>query len=333
MKVGLVLPQGYFNEFEGWEPTRAWARIVELAQTAERLGFESIWTGEHVLSKWPGESIAFDCWALSSGLAPLVPRVGIGLIVLNSTFHNPAMTAKAAATLDAVSGGRLTLGLGAGFKENEARAYGHPYPPLVERMEWLSEHFEIIWRMTRQGEPPFTYEGAYARVADVANSPRSARSPGVRLLIGGHGRKYTFRLAARYCDELNLNVFPDEVPPLLEAFRERCAEIGRDPATVELNCGTNQIMRYKGLRVTGGQRFAEPHELAYQDPEKVAAVGTRAEELAAWRELGFDRVTAGIPGLHNTDEGLYEFIDDCRTAGIDFFDRQPGAGDQAAATT
>jgi alkanesulfonate monooxygenase SsuD/methylene tetrahydromethanopterin reductase-like flavin-dependent oxidoreductase (luciferase family) len=333
MKVGLVLPQGYFNEFEGWDPGRAWTRIGELALTAERLGFESIWTGEHVLSKWPGESIAFDCWALSSGLAPLVPRVGIGLIVMNSTFHNPAMTAKAASTLDSICGGRLTLGLGAGFKENEALAYGHPYPPLTERMEWLAEHFEIIWRMTRQDEPAFTFGGAHARVEDVANSPRSARSPGVRLLIGGHGKKYTFRLAARYCDELNLNVFPDEVPPLLDVFRDRCAEIGRDPATVELNCGTNQIMRYKGLRVTGGQRFAEPHELAYQDPDKVAAVGTRAEELAAWRELGFDRITAGIPGLHNTDEGLYEFIDDCRAAGIDFFDRQAPFDHQPAPAT
>lgn len=325
MQVGLVLPQGYFNEFEGWAPGRAWERIVELAITAERLGFESIWTGEHVLSKWPGESIAFDCWALSSGLAPLVPRVGIGLIVLNSTFHNPAMTAKAAATLDTISGGRLTLGLGAGFKPNEASAFGFDYPPLIERMQILSEHFEIIWRMTRQGEPPFTYQGAHARVEEVANSPRSARAPGIRLLIGGHGKNYTFRLAARYCDELNINTFPDEVPPLLEVFRERCAEIGRDPATVELNCGTNQIMRYKGIRVTGGQRFAEPHELAYQDPAKVAAVGTRAEELAQWRELGFHRLTAGIPGLHNTDEGLYEFIEDCRSAGIDFFDRGPEA--------
>ena len=139
-------------------------RIVELAQTAERLGFESIWTGEHVLSKWPGESIAFDCWALSSGLAPLVPRVGIGLIVMNSTFHNPAMTAKAASTLDAISGGRLTLGLGAGFKENEAAAFGHHYPGLKDRMEWLSEHFEIIWRATRQDEPGFSFEGKYARV-------------------------------------------------------------------------------------------------------------------------------------------------------------------------
>jgi alkanesulfonate monooxygenase SsuD/methylene tetrahydromethanopterin reductase-like flavin-dependent oxidoreductase (luciferase family) len=176
--------------------------------------------------------------------------------------------------------------------------------------------------MTRQDEPRFSFRGQYAWVEEVANSPRSARSPGIKLLIGGHGKNFTFRLAARYCDELNINTFPDEVPALLEVFHERCAEVGRDPSTVELNCGTNQIMRYKGLRVTGGQRFAEPHELAYQDPEKVAAVGTRAEELAQWRELGFDRLTAGIPGLHNTDEGLYEFIEDCRTAGIDFFDRK-----------
>jgi alkanesulfonate monooxygenase SsuD/methylene tetrahydromethanopterin reductase-like flavin-dependent oxidoreductase (luciferase family) len=321
MKVGLVLPQGYFNEFEGWEPVRAWDRIVELAATAERLGFESIWTGEHVLSKWPGESIAFDCWALSAGLAPLVPRVGIGLIVVNSTFHNPAMQAKRASTLDVICGGRLTLGLGAGFKENEARAFGYPYPELRERMELLTEHFEIIWRATRVDEPAFTFEGRHARVDGLTNSPRAHRVPGIKLLIGGHGRNYTFRIAARYCDELNINVFPDEVPPLLDAFRERCAEIGRDPATVELNCGTNQILRYKGLKVTGGQRFAEPHELAYQDPEKVASVGTRAEELQQWRELGFDRLVAGIPGLHNTDEGLHEFIDDCRTAGIDYFDR------------
>ena len=138
------------------------------------------------------------------------------------------------------------------------------------------------------------------------------------------------RLAARYCDELNLNVFPDQVPELLAVFGERCAEVGRDPKTVELNWGTNQIMRYKNLKVTGGQRFAEPHELAYQDPERVANVGTRAEELAAWNELGFDRCTAGIPGLHNTDEGLYEFIDDCRTAGIDFFDRQTATATQSA---
>ena len=144
-------------------------------QTAERLGFESIWTGEHVLSKWPGESIAFDCWTLSSGLAPLVPRVGIGLIVMNSTFHYPAMTAKAAATLDAISGGRLTLGLGAGFKENEARAFGHDTRRCRERMEMLSEHFEIIWRTTRHDEPPFTFAGTVRPGRGRREQPAAAR--------------------------------------------------------------------------------------------------------------------------------------------------------------
>ena len=230
MQVGLVLPQGFFNEFEGWAPGRAWERIVELATTAERLGFESIWTGEHVLSKWPGESIAFDCWTLSAGLAPLVPRVGIGLIVLNSTFHNPAMTAKAAATLDTIAGGRLTLGLGAGFKPNEASAFGYRLPAAPgadgDAVRALRDHLadDPPGRAARSPSA-----GQHAQVEEVANSPRSARSPGIKLLIGGHGKNYTFRLAARYCDELNINMFPDEVPALLEVFRERCAEIGRDP--------------------------------------------------------------------------------------------------------
>lgn len=321
MKVGLVVPQGYFNEFEGWPPGRAWERIIEVARTAERLGFDSIWTGEHVLAKWEGDAVAFDCWTLSAALAPLVPRVGIGLIVLNSTFHNPALTAKAAATLDSIAGGRLTLGLGAGFRESEARAFGMPYPSLGTRMRMLSEHFEIIWRATRTGEPPVTFEGEHARVEAFANSPRAARPPGIRLLIGGHGKTYTLRLAARFCDELNVNCFPDDAPDLLDVFRERCAEVGRDPAEVELSFSTNAIMPYKNLRVTGGQRIARPHELAYQDPAKVEALGTRAEEIARWVDLGFDRLTAAIPGLATTDESLHELIDDCRAAGIDFFDR------------
>ena len=86
-------------------------------------------------------------------------------------------------------------------------------------MEWLSEHFEIIWRATRHGRAARSRSRAtYARVDDLTNSPRAARAPGVKLLIGGHGKNYTLRLAARYCDELNLNVFPDQVPELLEVF-------------------------------------------------------------------------------------------------------------------
>src|SRR4029079_14869995 len=121
MKVGLLLPQGYFNEFEGWRPADAWARILEIARLGERLGFDSLWTGEHVLAKWDPEGPAFDCVTIQTAVAAHIPRVDIGFCVINSTFRNPAMTAKMAATLDTISGGRLVLGLGAGFKDNEAR--------------------------------------------------------------------------------------------------------------------------------------------------------------------------------------------------------------------
>ena len=137
MKVGLLLPQGYFNEFEGWRPADAWARILEIARLGERLGFDSLWTGEHVLAKWDPEGPAFDCVTIQTAVAAVVPRVDIGFCVINSTFRNPAMTAKMAATLDTISGGRLVLGLGAGFKDNEARAFGQPYPELKERLAIL----------------------------------------------------------------------------------------------------------------------------------------------------------------------------------------------------
>ena len=157
VKIGLILPQGFFNEFEGWPAERAWQRILAVAQLAERLGFESLWTGEHVLARWGGTSPAFDCWTLGAALAAAVPRVGIGFIVLNSTFRNPVVTAKAAATLDAVSGGRLTLGLGAGFIQAEAESVGLEFLPLAKRLQQLEEHFRIVSHLTTYGSEPLSY--------------------------------------------------------------------------------------------------------------------------------------------------------------------------------
>ena len=127
MKIGLLLPQGYFNEFEGWQPVAAWERILEVARLGERLGFDALWTGEHVLAKWDPEGIVFDGLTLHTAVAAAVPRVDIGFGVINSTFRNPAMTAKMASTLDTISGGRLILGprLRASSRARRARS-GRP---------------------------------------------------------------------------------------------------------------------------------------------------------------------------------------------------------------
>jgi alkanesulfonate monooxygenase SsuD/methylene tetrahydromethanopterin reductase-like flavin-dependent oxidoreductase (luciferase family) len=317
MRVGLLLPLGYFNEFEGWSPSEAWARILHVAHLGESLGFDSLWVGEHVLAKWDPEGMVFDCLAVHTAVAAVVPRVDLGFTVVNSTFRNPALTAKMASTLDTISGGRLVFGIGAGFKEREAEAFGHPYPPLKERLAMLGEHFEIISRMTRRDEPPFTFDGRYARVDNVANAPRTGGGDHVRLLIGGHGPNVTFRLAARYCDEVNIDVSVEDMPGAIATVRARCEEIGRDPSTLMLATGTNPAWPYPGLRVTGRQRMMEQADLPAIMSFDFSTLSTRTEELARWVELGMDRVVCGVPGLVDTDEGLYELIEDCRAAGIE----------------
>lgn len=321
MKIGMLLPQGYFDEFAGWTPQASWARILEVARLAERLGFDSLWTGEHVLAKWDREGISFDGVTIHTAVAAVVPRIDIGFGVINSTFRNPAMTAKMASTLDTISGGRLILGLGAGFKESEAIAFGQPYPSLRERMAILAEHFEIISRMTRRDEPSFTFVGEHVRVEDVPNAPRTGGGHHVRLAIGGHGRNVTFPLAARYCDEINLDAAPDEMADAVAAVRGRCEEIGRDPATLMIVGGTNPAWPYPGLKAVGNQQFMRQEDVPAIMSADFSTLTTRAEEFAHWVDVGLDRIICGVPGIVDTDEGVYELMDDVRAAGIDFFER------------
>lgn len=318
MRVGIILPQGWFGEFEGWDPIAAYERVLALARLSADLGFESVWTGEHVQSKWGGEQVLFDCVTLTAAIAQAVPEIGIGFLVLNSTFRNPALTAKTASTIDVISRGRLTLGLGAGFRPDEYLAFGYDFPPIRERLMMLSDHLEIISKMVRQGEPPVTYKGDYARVHNVINNPRGVQKPRIRLMIGGHGPNITYRLAARYCDEINIDLMMEDLPEGLAALRRRCEEIGRDPATLDLSAGIGPSMQWRGLRSTGGQRMMRADEMAFVEPEKMERLPSRVEALQQWREMGFARVMAGAPGLANTDETLHELKEDCLEAGVDF---------------
>lgn len=317
MKIGLLLPQGYFDEFKGWTATGAWDRVLEIARLGERLGFDSLWSGEHVLAKWDPEGLMFDCVTLHTAVAAAVPRVDIGFGVINSTFRNPAMTAKMASTLDTISGGRLILGLGCGFKVSEASAFGVPFPDIKERLAILGEHFEIISRMTRRDEPPFTFEGVDARVRDVVNGPRTGGGDHVRLAIGGHGKNVTFRLAAKYCDEINVDLPPEDMAEAMAVLADRCSEVGRDPATLGITTGTNPAWPYPGLKAVGRQRFMKKEDLPAIMPYDFDALLPRAEEMARWVELGIGTVICGVPGLVDTDEGVYELLDDLREAGIE----------------
>lgn len=316
MELGLLIPQGYFDEFNAWEPRRAWDRMVEIATAAENLGFGSIWLGEHVVSKWNPRAIAFDGVTAMVGLAALVPRVELGFVVVNSTFRHPTMTAKMAATLDVVSDGRLLLGLGAGFKQNEAEWVGVDFPPARDRLRMLGEHLEVISRLTRRDAESVSFEGEFVSVRNATNAPATNGRERIPLLIGGHGKEVTFRLAARYADEVNVDVMPDELVEHRDCLFARCDEIGRDPATIRVAVGINPCWPYRDLTTTGSQRMMDQVDVPSVMNMDVASVGTRVDELTAWRELGVDRIVCAAPGVADSDEPLDELVAHLEAAGL-----------------
>jgi F420-dependent oxidoreductase-like protein len=290
MRVGIIVPQGWTGEYDGWEPARAWARTVAVARDADRLGFDSIWLFDHVQTEpEPTDEITFEAFVGLSALAVETARARLGHLVLCAGYRNPALVAKMIATLDVVSGGRAELGLGAGWKQDEYEAYGWGYPPIRERMESLEDALEITTRML--GPYRATYSGPKARVEGAINVPRGLQHPRVPILVGGNGPNRTWRLAARYADELNLDWFtPEEVADARPVIDARCDEVGRSPRTLRLS-------------VNIGRPQSEPEG------------GPRVELLKAYADAGVDRVMTLVRACA-TDEGALErFAEDCVNAG------------------
>jgi len=235
VQIGLMAPQGWKGEYDGWDPAAAWARTIELAQQAEELGFESLWAFDHFTTvPVPRDEITFESFTVLAALAMATERVRLGHMVICAGFRNPALTAKMSSTLDVIARGRFELGIGAGWKEDEWRAYGYGFPTLKERMDAFGDQLEVISRMLAPGRA--TYRGRYAQVHGAINEPKGIQQPRMPIIVGGNGQRVTFRYAARFADELNL-VFlgPDEVADLLPIVAQRCEEEGRDPATLRIS--------------------------------------------------------------------------------------------------
>jgi len=290
MRVGIIAPQGWTGEYDGWDPARAWARTVAVAHEAEALGFDSIWLFDHVETEpEPTDEITFEAFVGLSALAAETARVRLGHLVLCAGYRNPALVAKMIATLDVVSGGRAELGLGAGWKEDEYTAYGWGFPPLRDRMAALEDALEITSRML--GPERATYVGPTARVEDAINVPRGLQKPRVPILVGGNGPNRTWRLAARYADELNLDWFsPGDVAEARPVIESRCDEVGRSPRTLRIS-------------VNIGRPQSEPEGQP------------RVDLLRAYADAGVDRVMTLIRACAGDEGALERFAEDCAKAG------------------
>jgi F420-dependent oxidoreductase-like protein len=297
MKLGVIVPQGWTGEYNGWESERAWARTVAVAQQAERLGAESIWLFDHFHTvPKPTDEITFESFSSLAALAALTERVRLGHVVICNGFRNPALTAKMAATLDAISGGRFELGIGAGWKRDEWEAYGYGFPETTERLAMLHDGLEVIGRMLEPGQHTHaTYEGRYYSVRDARTVPKPTQRSGMPIMVGGNGPNVTWRLAARYADELNLDGFsPDEVREALPVIRSRCEEIGRDPASLSVSVHT-----WWGM------------------PDWREAGTARQGFLAEYVAVGVSRVIGLLQASADSDEALESLVADAQAAGLD----------------
>ena len=299
MKVGLSLPQGCDREYIGLDPMTAWTRTVEAARWAEDVGFESLWLNDHMqVDPPPEEAPIFEPFVEIAGLAVETRRARLGHLVLAAAYRNAGLTAKAISTVDVISGGRAILGIGAGWKEDEWLAYGYGFPPASERLAILADYLEIISRMLGPGRA--TWDGVHAHVRDAIHEPKGLQQPRIPILIGGNGPKVTWRLAARFADELNLDALPPErVAAALPVIRDRCREIERDPASLAVSVfiwgeagdvrpGPERRQRYRDYEALGLDRIIVQGFVLARDPhaiddivEDLLAVGMLEEAGAA----------------------------------------------------
>jgi len=266
----------------------SYATLLRVAKATEDLGFDAFFRSDHYLKMGgvSGEPGPSDAWTTLAGLAVETRRIRLGTLVTSATFRYPGPLAVAVAGVDEMSGGRVELGIGAGWYDAEHAAYGIPFPATKERFDRLEEQLDIItglWAAPAGGK--FSYQGKYYQVTDSPALPKPVQSPRPPVIIGGHGPRRTPALAAKYADEFNIafsNV--EDVAAQFGRVRSACADAGRDPASLVYSaaqivcCGKDEATLSRRAAALG-RDLAElrVNGLAGSPAEIVAKIATFAE--------------------------------------------------------
>lgn len=223
--------------FSIWpSPMRPWAETLELTQHCEKTGWDGVYFADHFMPNAPDatpqDGDTLECWSVIAALAAAVPRIRLAPLVTSVTYRHPAVLAKIAAAVDNISNGRLLLGIGAGWQENEHASYGIALGSVKERLDRFEEATQILVSLLR--EQRTTFQGKYFHVSGAPNQPPPVQDP-LPILIGGAGEKRTMRIAARYADEWNSWTTPDVLTHKVEVLHKHCSDVGREPSEIAVS--------------------------------------------------------------------------------------------------
>jgi F420-dependent oxidoreductase-like protein len=301
---------------EGQEDV-TWDDWVALARACEQGGLEGLFRSDHYSSVFDAKGRgSLDAWATLSALAACTERIRLGTMVSPATFRHPSELAKVACTADHVSGGRIELGLGSGWSEQEHRAYGFPFYDMKTRLEIFAEQLEIIHRQWT--EDSFSFSGRHYTLEDCSALPRPVQRPQPPLIVGGRGTPGTVVPAARFADEYNtVYTSPDELRTRRARIIAACEEVGRDPSTMTISLMTGFIIgsdrtellehARRVMARTGAQ--GEPAGYLLQQTAAGWIVGTVDQAVAQMRALadaGVERFF--MQHLDHTDLDVVELL-------------------------
>ncbi|MFD7073098.1 LLM class F420-dependent oxidoreductase [Nocardioides sp. NPDC057577] len=292
MKFGFFVPQGWRFDLVGIDPADQWTTMKDLAIHADSGPWESIWVYDHFhTTPEPSDQATHEAWSLMAGLGAVTSRVRLGQMCSCMSYRNPAYLAKVAATADHISGGRIEMGIGAGWYEHEWRAYGYGFPEARDRLGMLREGVQIFQQAWTKGVS--SLDGKYYQVDGAICQPlpiQKGRS-GIPLWIAGGGEKVTLKIAAQYADYTNFFGDPEAFKAKSDILAAHCETLGRD---------FSEITRSSNYNVVLGETEAEV-----------------ADKLAAWKarlvpHLGEDKAAeivangSGPSALAGTPEQVVE---------------------------
>ena len=279
--------------------------LKKLIQTSEAVGLESFWVMDHfhqIPNVGKPEEPMLEGWTTQSVLAGYSSKIKLGTLVTGNIYRHPAVLAKIGATLDVLSKGRLFMGIGAAWNEEEAAAYGIPFPPLKERMLRLEEAVQIIRAMWTQDRASF--DGKFYRIKNAYCNPKPMQKPHPPIMIGGGGEKQTLKLVAKYADACNIFGSVETVKRKLAVLREHCRDVGRDyDSIVKSRLGRVMIENDKAKLQTRVSEAAKgvPEQmrrefLLFGDPEEVY------REVERFRDAGIEYFITGFDPARELEE-------------------------------